>query len=242
MKKDSFLSRILTYILFIFFYFLYIFVFKIRNKIEVVGKENLPKRSFGIVSWANHDSYIDSLPIRACMMNFWDMLFHQNRIPYDVPDYKNFYGIKFKAFLVKHLRNVPVKRKIKDLSIRDELVKLCCRILRKWNIHFFFEGGRTINEIRPCITSLAEIILNSLEKKLDFIFIPIFIDGMKNIMPREIGQKYLKMKCGHKVTIIIGKKVDFSDIAEMDCKKERKIYLIKKRVRDSVIDLKPNTR
>jgi len=238
MKTTFFLKSILTYILFWFFYFLYIYLFKIRNQIEIIGKENLPKRANGILSLSNHQSFIDSLPIRAAMINFWDMFFHQSLITFDAPDSVNFYTNKIGAFFIRHLRNISVKRNTGDRKVKNEFVDQCCKTLEKNNLHLFFEGGRTIDEIRPCVSGVAEIILNLLEEKFNLIIIPIFINGMQNIMPREIGQKYFKISCGHKVKIIIGKPIDFSEIIEKDFSREKKINLIKKRVRGFVLALK----
>ena len=236
MKKivDAFLS----YFLFWFFYFLYIFVFKIRNKIEVKGKENLPKRPYGVATFSNHDSFIDSLPINSSMMNFGDMLLKQKLIPYNVPEFNNFYNNKIGVFFMRLLKNIPIERNTGNTEVRNEFVNKSCQTLRRNNLHLFFEGGRTVDEIRPCVSSVAEIILNLLEKKFDLIIVPIFIDGMKNVMPREIGQKYFKISCGHKIKIIIGKPIDFSEIIKKDFPREKKINLIKKRVRDSVLALK----
>ena len=239
METEFFLRSVLTYILFWFFYFLYIFVFKVRNRIKIRGRENLPKRPYGVLTLSNHDSFMDSLPIRAAMMSFWDILFRQKLIPYDAPDYANFYGNKIGAFFMKSLRNIPIERKTGDKNVKNDFIKKCCGVLKNKNLHLFFEGGRTIDEIRPCVSGVAEVILSLLEENFDLIVMPIFLDGMKNIMPKEIGQKYWKIKCGNEVLMIIGKPIDFSDIIKIDTSKERKIHLIKKMVRDSVLALKP---
>ena len=239
MKTKTFFKSVLTYVLFWIFYLLYIYVFKIRNKTRIIGKENMPKIKKGLVTYENHESFIDPLPIRALRMRFWDMLFHQNRIPFDIPDFKNFFGKRIKAFLFKHLRNIPIKRDSEDEKVREELVEKCCDVLKRYNLNVFFEGGRTINEIRLCTSGFAKIILKSIEEKLDVVFLPMYTEGIKNIMPREVGMNYLKISFGHEVLIIIGKPVDFSDIVQMDVAMERKIYLIKKRVRESVLALKP---
>ncbi|MBU0611948.1 hypothetical protein KKA39_02675, partial [Patescibacteria group bacterium] len=193
---------------------------------------------YGVFSYSNHDSFIDSFPINSSMMDFRDMIFNQGRIPYNVPDFGNFYNNKIGASLMRLLRNIPIERNTGDTKIKNDFVNKSCQILKKNNLHLFFEGGRTIDEIRPCVSGVAEIILNLLEENFDLIIVPIFIDGMKKVMPREIGQNYFKISCHrHKVKVIFGKPIDFSEILDKDFSREKKINKIKKKVRDSVIVL-----
>jgi 1-acyl-sn-glycerol-3-phosphate acyltransferase len=211
----------------------------VRNKTKIIGKENLMKRSWGVITFSNHESFMDSLPIRASMLTLGDVFFRQNLIPYDVPDFDNFYSKKVSAFFMDLLRNIPVKRHTGSKDVKNELVEKCSVALKNMNCHLFFEGGRTVTEIRPCVTGVAELILKLSEENFELITQPIFIDGMKNIMPRSIGQKYYKITCGKNLLIIIGKPIDFSDISKGDFSRAEKIHLIKERVKKSVVDLKP---
>ncbi|MEI7810513.1 MAG: hypothetical protein WCI41_03075 [bacterium] len=279
-EADLLLSPFITYILFLLFYLLYIFVFKIRNKTIIIGKENLPKRSHGVFTFSNHDTFIDSLPIRGSMLNYFDIIFRQNLVPYDTPEFLNFYKTWFGAFLITHLRNIPIIRKVKRsikkesklikffkkipvvrgiilknivkksykveqsidyLEEKNKFVLKCCEVLKKNNLNIFFGGGRDDEDgsINQCTSGTAEIILKSIQENVGVIFQPIFINGMKKIMPRSIGQKYWKIKCNNTVTIIIGKPIKFDDLVVLEATDERKIHLIKIRVRESVINLQP---
>lgn len=242
MKKIEKITRsFLTYVLFLFFYLLYLWIFKLANKIKVIGRKNLPRKTFGVLSLSNHESYPDSLPMRAFRMDdLLDVIINQKLIPYDAPDFKNFYSKKIKAFFIGLLKNFPAKRNLKDQTVKDEFVEKCCEVLKNDPLHLYFEGGRTVDEIRPCVSGVAKTILKLLEEKFDLIVIPIYINGMKNIMPRKYEQKYWKIffRFGHKVLIVVGKQIDFSDIISLNVSNERKINLIKTRVRDSVLALK----
>jgi|GEM_PF-1019273 len=249
MKK---LEKFLSYLLLQIFYGMFKYIFQVANRLEVRGKENLPLRPWGVFSLSNHLTYIDTHPLDAVMVSAkpksLGIFFDAKLVPYSVPDYANFYWNKFFAYAMKLLKNISVKRKSAgmkrtDLNGAEDFINNCCEILNENKLHIFKEGGRTKPDgvTRPCIRSVAKIILKKHEEKFDLIVIPIFIDGMLGILPRKDKQKFWKafFRFGHRITIVIGKPIDFSDIIEASLPEGRKLHLIRKRVDDSILALKP---
>ena len=69
---------------------------------------------------------------------------------------------------------------------------------------------------------------------------PIYVgEVMSEIMPREIGQNYRKLKTGKSGYVVFGKPVDFSDICKAEIPETEKIILIKERGRNAILSLKP---
>lgn len=231
-----------SYLLFVFMYILGIYIFKIINKIKIIGKENIPHNSKNILYVSNHLTFIDSLLIGIGLVNVWDLFFSQKSIPWNAPDHTNFYGNKFGAIFMRLLKNVPVKRENNTLvnSIIEEFVK----VLKNGNLLLFAEGGRTKNKegefIDQCKYGVAKTILTMIQQEPLFMVIPVCLDPkIRNIMPKEIGQKYFKIKSGVRGTMVIGKAIDFSDIICLSLSEKETIEQIKKRVRDEITALKP---
>ena len=232
----------LSYFLFIFMYLLGVYVFKVINKIEIKGKENLP-RTTKILYVSNHLTFIDSLIIGIGVISLKELLFYPSHIPWNAPDFKNFYSKKIGVFFMKLLKNVPVdRRRLNNEEYVEFLIKRYCKILRKSALLLFPEGGRTKNNkgevMDRCKSGVAMTILRMTKEDPDFVVIPIYLDGINEIMPREVGQKYSRIKSGKKGKMIIGKLINFSEICDQDIAEKEKIKLIKEKVRDSILALK----
>ena len=211
------------YLLFWVMYFLSFYIFKVRNKIKVVGKENLPRET-GILYVSSHQTLIDSLLIGANVISLWELLLLQIHIPYNAPDMKNFFSHWFGKHFIRMMKCVPVQRGSKSLSVLKKQVNVYCNILKRSNLLLFFEGTRSrTGEIGKCKYGVAATVL----KAKDIKVVPIRLIGVNQIMPIESGFKYRKIFFGKKGYMIIGKPIDFEDILSSTDIEQIKIDLIK---------------
>lgn len=231
-----------SYFLFQFMYLLALYVFKIINKTEFNGRENLP-RTTKVLFISNHLTFIDSLLIGLGLVSLKELLFNYRHIPWNAPDKKNFFTNIIGVLFMRLMKNIPIDRKSNGAKYIKSLINKYCKILKKGTLLIFPEGGRTKNVngelMDECKPGVAMVILRMTMSDPDFKVVPIFISGMDKVMPREIGQKYLKIKSGKKIKMTIGKPVDFSKICNLDLSEKEKIKLIQKKVRDSIISLSP---
>ncbi|MCE9585191.1 1-acyl-sn-glycerol-3-phosphate acyltransferase [Candidatus Nomurabacteria bacterium] len=239
----DFTSRYLLHLL-IFFYSQYLF--KIKNKIEVIGKENLKlvKENKGILFVSNHETFLDSFLIEWAKISLWDIFFNQDKISYHAPDFRNFYNSGPGQKIMSLLKNIPIDRQSKDPEVIKEILNQYCNILSRNNLHIFFEGTRTrqdkeksrIDSIGECKLGVVKMILTAKPKYI----VPIFLYDIHPIMPIEVGHHYEKIRSGNKGKLFIGKPLDFSCVyaSELTSKKEINA-LVKKLIRESVIKLAP---
>src|SRR3989339_400195 len=87
------------------------YIFRIKNKVEIIGRENIP-HSTNALFLSNHQTLIDSFLIGLVTVSFWETLFHPERIPWNAPDRTNFLTHRVWKHLFQLLKNVPVERKI----------------------------------------------------------------------------------------------------------------------------------
>jgi len=224
-------------------YLLSIYIFKIINKTEFIGRENLP-RTTKVLFISNHLTFIDSLLIGLGLISLKELFFYYSHIPWNAPDKKNFFTNKLGMPFMKLMKTIPIDRILSKRNKKhlESLIDKYCKVLKKNTLLLFPEGGRTkdINSIMDeCKPGVAITILRMTLEDSDFKIIPIFIEGMDKVMPREIGQSYFKIKSGKKIKMIIGKPVDFSEICNLDLLEKEKIRLIQKKVHDSIVVLKP---
>lgn len=250
MKKISFFFlRILQilpdpisrYIFFIIMFPVAFYFFRYKNKIKVIGIRNLLRRINILYIVGPHRCYIDSLPIRYFLMSIWELFFCQKNMPFDAPDKNNFYSSENEAYLMKISKNIPVERGVKDLA--EEIVQNFCEILRHFNLILFPEGGRTKighEEMQEFKTGVAKTILYMTLNEPNFKVVPIYVgEVMSEIMPREIGQNYFKLKTGKSGYIVFGEPVDFSKICcNPEITDNEKILLIKEKGREAILSLK----
>ena len=206
------------------------YIFRIKNKVEIIGRENIP-HSTNALFLSNHQTLIDSFLIGLVTVSFWETLFHPERIPWNAPDRTNFLTHRVWKHLFQLLKNVPVERKITNLETINHQVELFCEALTGSNLLLFFEGTRTRNgDIGECRPGVSETIRLA---KPRFV-VPILLEDIQVIMPIEVGFSYKGISGGHKGRIVIGQPIDFSDL-DMSGRVRKEIG---HRVRQAVIDLK----
>lgn len=200
-------NYIVIYLLRVIMFIIVFLVFKIGNKIKIIGRENLPKGT-RILFLANHETLIDSFLIALGTLTFWDVLFHQKRFAYNVPETKNFYYNGFVRVFFKTLKTVPIERGGISRSKIEAQVNKFSHILEKDNLVIFFEGTRTRNgQINECRVGPALTIL----KAKPLYVVPILLSGIQSIMPIKYGSKINPhINMGHQGQMIIGRPLDLS--------------------------------
>ncbi|MFA6307293.1 MAG: lysophospholipid acyltransferase family protein [Patescibacteria group bacterium] len=207
-----------------------IWIFRVRNKVEIIGRENLPHDT-RVLYVANHLTLIDSFLIGIATLSWWEILFCPRRISWNTPDRKNFLTHKVWKHLFNLLKNIPVARKSGHHTIKAQ-IRLFVRALKTGNVVLFFEATRSrTGEVGPCVPGVAETIRLA---QPNFV-IPILLEGIQPIMPIAVGFSYRGISSGHRGTITIGKPINFSDL-DMSDRHVRKV--IGHRVRQAVVDLK----
>ncbi len=225
MKKI--INAILSYALFWVMYFLGVYIFKIRNRIKVEGRHNLPQGS-RILYLSNHQTLIDSLLIGINVISLKDLAFRQKRIPYNAPDKNNFFSHRIGKHFIRLLKNIPVQRDLRSPKAIERQIRSFCKILQDNNLVLFFEGTRTRNgQIGECKQGIA---LTILQAKPDYV-IPITLIGVQPIMPISSGFNYRKIYFGHRGKMIIGKPIDFNDILRSSTEESDKVKRICRRVK-----------
>ncbi|MFA6995533.1 MAG: lysophospholipid acyltransferase family protein [Patescibacteria group bacterium] len=188
-------------------------LFKIRNKVIVCGKNNIPKDIGGVLFVSNHQTLIDSFLIGISIVSVFDIIFNYNRIPWNVPDSKNFFRSRFGRFLMSLSKTVPAHRHSLKKEIITQDINRFTDILKKSNLVLFFEGTRTRNgDIGDCNYGVAETIRTAKPRKV----IPIRLEGVQAIMPIESGFNFAKIYGGNRGKIIFGPAIKFSDITNLE--------------------------
>jgi 1-acyl-sn-glycerol-3-phosphate acyltransferase len=203
-----------------------VYIFKVRNRIKIYGRENIPKGK-GILFVCNHQTLIDSLLIGISVSSVFDAIFHYRRIPFNCPDYNNFFKHPIGKQLTLLSKCVPVHRHVLHQKIIDQDIANLCSLLEKNNLVIFFEGTRTRDgSIGVCKTGVAKII----SRVRPAYVVPICLSGIQPIMPIKSGFNFTKIYGGNRGDIIIGRPIMFDSY---DNEQE-----IKGKIRDSVMDLK----
>lgn len=205
-----------------------IYIFQIRNRIKVRGRKNLPKEN-GILYVSNHETIIDSLLIGISVSSLFDIFFHYDRVPYNAPDYHNFFEHPFGEQVMFLTKCVPAHRHTKKLEVIEKDIANFCEILKKKNSNLvlFFQGTRTRDGIiGDCKYGVAKTIMTVKPKYV----VPIYLHQIQEIMPIESGFNFAKIYGGHKGELYIGKPIIFSDDTNID--------LVKKEVKEAVLKLK----
>lgn len=208
----------------VFLFFLSVYIFKISNKIKVEGKR--PNKDQAILFVSNHQTLIDSLLIGISVASFWDIFFKYNKIPYNAPDYGNFFSNPISRLIMYLSKCIPAHRKVSSAKMIDSDVKRFCSILNnKNNLLLFFEGTRTRNgELGDCKYGVAKTIQTAKP-----IVIPIYLKNISPIMPISSGFDFKKIYGGNHGKIIIGKEISFSNLDDLE--------QIKKEVKEAVSNL-----
>ncbi|MFH0827340.1 MAG: lysophospholipid acyltransferase family protein [Candidatus Omnitrophota bacterium] len=157
--------------------------FKIMCRLDVKGKENIPRQG-GFIIAANHVSFLDPLALgSSCPRALSYMARH------------DLFSHRVLRWWLSHVHVFPVKRESADLSAIKEAMK---RVKGNMGLLLFPEGTRQsqgqAGPVQPGIGFLAA--------KLDCPVIPAFIKGSEEALPK--GAKFIKPA---KITVCFGQQI-----------------------------------
>jgi 1-acyl-sn-glycerol-3-phosphate acyltransferase len=200
-------TKVIIYLLRVSVYIIVFLVFKIGNKIEIIGQKNLPKGS-RILFLSNHETLVDSFLIALGTQTFWDVLFYQKRFAYNVPETKNFYFNGLVRVFFETLKTVPISRSGVSRSKIEEQVNQFCKLLENDNLVIFFEGTRSRDgKIGECRIGPALTIIKA---RPNYV-VPILLEGIESIMPIKYGSKInAHINMGNNGRMTIGKPLDLN--------------------------------
>ena len=118
------------------------YIFRIRNKVKIIGRENLPHDT-NILYLSNHQTLIDSWLIGISVVSFREILFFPSRVPWNAPDRGNFFRHWLGKYVIKLLKNIPTVRHMRNHDAILQQLKLFTDVLENSNLVLFFEGTRS---------------------------------------------------------------------------------------------------
>jgi len=172
------------------------FIFKWLNRVEVFGKENIPRRGEeGVMLLYNHISAIDPFLVGATAMPFFSPVWW--RAPakeelFDIPIIRNILA-SWGAF--------PVRRGKRDLEAIRKMVEMLSHSV----VVIAPEGRRSHDgQLQQGRAGVGKIIYDARPRKV----IPVRLRGVDAILP--IGTIFPRV--GKRVTITYGAPIDLSDL------------------------------
>lgn len=196
-------------------------LFRLMNRVEVEGTENIPNEHENVLYCLNHNSIIDNFAFES-LIYMPKVLFRPEYMPVNLADRKNFFGDpesrRFKDRVLRllgkhfftHLRAYPVDRKRGDLDQVDEWAEL----LRSNIVVVFPEGTRSrTGEIGSGKPGVGKLIY-----KARPTVIPVRMWGMEKVL----GVGRVVPRAFHTVHVVIGKPLDLSEILDRPIPADRK--------------------
>lgn len=148
------------------------FVFKMMNRVEVVGAEYIPKRDErGVMLLYNHISAIDPFLVAATAMPFFSPVFWR------APAKEELFKIPIVRNILETWGGFPVQRGKRDLKSIEKMVGM----LRDSVVVIAPEGTRsTDGKLAPGKAGVGKIIYDARPRKI----IPVRLRGVDGILPK----------------------------------------------------------
>ncbi|MFA5410484.1 MAG: lysophospholipid acyltransferase family protein [Candidatus Omnitrophota bacterium] len=179
-----------------FLRFLSFLILKIFFRLEVKGRENLPKKG-GFILAGNHISYLDPVVIGVAVPRKLNYLAK-----------RELFRNRASSWFFSKLHIFPIKRDSADISALKEALR---RVRNDEGLVLFPEGSRRLDSS----SAEAEPGVGFLAAKLDVPVIPAFVRGTERALPR--GAKFLKPA---RISVCFGKQIPierrlpYQDIAQ----------------------------
>lgn len=171
--------------------------FKIICRLEVQGKENIPRQG-GFIIAANHTSFLDPLVLGASSPRALSYMARHD-----------LFSHRALCWWLLQVHAFPVKRESADLSAIKEAMK---RVKNNMGLLLFPEGTRqSQGEALP-----AQAGIGFLAAKLDCPVIPAFIKGSEEALPK--GAKFIrpaKISVCFGQQIFIERRMPYQEIAQL---------------------------
>ena len=196
-------------------------LFRLMNRVEADGLENIPDESENVLYCLNHSSLIDNFAFESIAF-MPKIFFRPEYMPVNLADRKNFFGdpksrrlkdrvlgLLGKHFFT-HLRAYPVDRKRGDLEQVEEWAEL----LRQNIVVVFPEGTRSRSgEIGRGKPGVGKLIYTTRP-----IVIPVRMWGMEKVL----GVGRVVPRAFQTVHVRVGEPMDLTDMLERPLPEERK--------------------
>lgn len=217
------IQRILSQFFLFLAYLWSCYIFKYRNRIIVIGRENIPS-GIGNLLLSKHESSLDSAALAAVLLTWKDVAFNYNKIPWNTPKNKHVDGKILRKIIFRFLKTIVIIRESNNNETRQKQVLAMAKTLEKSNSLIFFEGTRG-EDVGPCKRGVAQVIQLARPRQV----IPIFIKGTKDLLPENVDFSLTKVAAKKEITVVIGKNIVFSDL--------NSITKIREEIRQAVRDL-----
>jgi len=190
-------------------------------KLTVKGQDNIPENRQGLILAANHQTFVDSWFIGTFMKRFSYLFLYPRILPWNIPEFKNFYRTWLLRVIFKHLRCIPVKRGKMTLGETKFFLSEVRKTLLRYNLLLFFEGTRSRN---GQIGAAKEGVGNIIHNNPHCLVVPVRIRGFDQVWP--VDKNWFKalfwqpMKNCFRgqgktiVSIVFGQPLDLSDSFE----------------------------
>lgn len=196
-------------------------LFRLMNRVEAEGLENVPAEHENVLYCINHSSLIDNFAFES-IAYMPKIFFRPEYLPVNLADRKNFFGDptsrRFKDRVLRllgkhfftHLRAYPVDRKRGDLGQVDEWAEL----LRQNIVVVFPEGTRSrsgeIGEGKPGVGKLIYDARPTV--------IPVRMGGMEKVL----GVGRVVPRPFQTIRVRVGTPMDLSDLLDRPLPAEHK--------------------
>jgi 1-acyl-sn-glycerol-3-phosphate acyltransferase len=196
--------------------------FRVLNRTEIIGKENIPAdRSLLLCS--NHQSMIDSFLIGAIAF-FPRVLIRPDLLPYHPAALENFFKGRIIRWMSRKWRCIAVRRGEHDMFALSQMIKS----LKNGTMILFPEGTRSrTGRVGSGRVGVGKLIYDSRP-----LVIPVAIQGMDKVLP--IGCSIPRIF--QKIKIIYGEPLELSEYFDMEAGKTTSRMIVD-RVMEEVTEL-----
>ncbi|MFC1851715.1 lysophospholipid acyltransferase family protein [candidate division CSSED10-310 bacterium] len=178
--------------------------FKLLNRTEIIGRENIPDKT-KVLLCSNHQTMIDSFLIGAFAF-FPKVLIRPDLLPYHPAALENFFKGRILSWMSRKWRCIPVRRGNrgeKDMFALSQMIKT----LKRGTMILFPEGTRSrTGRVGPGRVGVGKLIHDTKP-----VVVPVAIHGMDKVLP--IGASFPHFF--QKIRIIYGKPIDLEEYFQM---------------------------
>jgi|GEM_PF-1015996 len=204
------MKKAISHLLIILAAFYSRWVFCRRNRLIVIGQENIPV-GYDNLLVSKHGNLWDTAVIILALMSNREITRDYRRIPYTAANKDNFAKKPARKFWVSFLKTIPIVRNGKSRDIQNEQVRKMRSVFvgsEPGNLIVFPEGQPMPDgEIGECRYGVGELIRTARIKAV----VPIYLDGVDRVVRPTRFFNPFDFSIRQTVTVAIGKPIRFSD-------------------------------
>jgi len=160
------------------------YMFRRKNKLVIIGQENLPLDRHGVLFACEHWSLLCSF-LQGMLYGWWDIV-DQRRLPVNCPDQTNFCPTFWWRFFFSLLRTIVVRKTAAGDRTDPVALRQSWRIIRNRNLNTFPAAGRQL----PGQTYRPKRGYGSTVLTADKV-VPIVHEGMRLVQPYRKSRRDL---------------------------------------------------